>query len=113
MTGESLTIALFALGTIFSIIGWLLKNAVAAQKEKTSEQTKLIETLFRKHDEDARRLDELRLEIARKHYVKEELDSRFDKLETTTRRGFEVLTDKFDDLAKALLAHIQKEDLRP
>lgn len=112
MSTEGLTVLLFVLGVIFAIIGWLLRNKDAAQEEKIKDQAALIQTLFLKHDEDARRLDDLKLEIARKHYVKDELDMRFDRLETTTRIGFDKLTAEFKELARALLDHIQREDAR-
>lgn len=73
------------------------------QEKKFEEVMKSIDLLFRKHDEDSKRLDEFELDIARHHYQKTELDSRFDKLEATFKDGFKSLGDKFETLSAALL----------
>ena len=58
-------------------------------RDKDTEQQKEIELLFKKHDEDAQRLTELELSIARRQYVTNddlkqfmsELLRRFDRFE--------------------------------
>ena len=93
-----LEIALFVLGLVFSVIGWLLKS-------KDDSQANQIKLLFEKHDADAAALQDLRVQLAREHYQKNELDSRFDKLEAAFRAGFDDLGRKFDKLSDALMNH--------
>jgi hypothetical protein len=83
-------------GGIFTVLWWLLK-------QKDEKQESSIKILFEKHDEDARKLDELKLEIARQHYVKPELDAKFDRLELSIKDGMHELGDKFDKLATVLI----------
>lgn len=85
-----------ALGGIVSVLWWLLKNKDAVQADQ-------IKTLFDKHEEDAQRLQDLELNIAQRHYVKEELDSRFNKLEVAFIKGFDGLGIKIDRISEVLL----------
>jgi hypothetical protein len=88
------------LGGIATFVFWLLRN-------KDAVQAKQIDDLIRMHNEDAKRLQDLELEIARKHYVKDELDAKFDKLEDAFKIGFELMGTKFDRLSNALMkSHI-------
>ena len=91
-----LEIAIFAMGVIFSVIGWFLRS-------KDEAQSSQIKLLFEKHDADAGALQDLRIQLAREHYQKNELDARFDKLEAAFRSGFDDLGRKFDKLSEALL----------
>jgi hypothetical protein len=72
-------------------------------RSKDEFQGKQIALLFTKHDDDAKALEALRLQIASNHYVKHELDMRFDKLEAAFRSGFSDLGSKFDRLADRLI----------
>lgn len=92
----------FVLGITISIIGWFLRS-------KDAEQAAQIKLLFEKHDQDATALQELRVQIAAKHYERPELDAKFDRLDATFRNGFDNLGDKFDRLSDALIKHISKE----
>lgn len=94
------------LGIVISVIGWLLRN-------KDAEQASSIRLLFEKHDNDALALQELRVQIAAKHYERPELDAKFDRLDATFRDGFDKLGQKFDRLSDTLSGHISKEDSRP
>jgi hypothetical protein len=94
----------FIIGLV-GVVGYLLR-------QKDVEQAKSISMLFHKHDEDAERLNRFELRIAQEHYVKPELDSRFEKLETTIKEAMNGLGIKFDELSKLLIAHIIKEDNR-
>lgn len=90
---------------LVGLVGWLLSN-------KDSKQAHEIELLFQKHDKDAQDLADLRLIIAKEHYIKAELDERFKNLDTTLREGFRELNGQFATLSTALMAHIAKEDNR-
>jgi hypothetical protein len=98
-------IVLGVLTLLFSVIGWLLSN-------KDAKQAREIEILFKKHDDDAAALAALKLEIAKEHYLKHELDARFQQLDTTFREGFDGLRSEFKELARVLISHITKEDER-
>ena len=89
-------IAVFILSGIFAVLWWLLKN-------KDAKQEKDIELLWAKHDEDAKRLQEVEIDIARHHYVKDELDLRFSKLEAAVREGMVMMGGKFDKLTDLLI----------
>ena len=106
MDNQSAVIVAIALvGIVFSVIGYLLQS-------KDTAQEKQIGVLFTKHDQDAKELQDLKLLIASQHYVKGELDLKFEKLEATFARGFTNLGEKFDNLSAVLIEHIQKEDAR-
>lgn len=81
-------------------------------RTKDEAQGKAIELLFSKHDADYAELQALKLQIASQHYVKGELDQKFDRLEGAFRDGFETLGTKFDNLGQVLINHIQSEEAR-
>lgn len=88
---------------VFGTLGYFLK-------QKDAQQAHQIEMLFHKHDEDAKALQELRVQIAEGHYKKSELDAKFDKLEYAFKAGFDSLGYKFDKLSDVLVDHIKRED---
>ena len=83
------------------VLWWLLRNKDARQEDA-------IKLLFEKHDEDVRRLDSFQLEIARQHYIKPELDAKFDKLESAVKEGMDSLGKKFDRLSECLIKEARK-----
>lgn len=89
-------ISLFALTGLFVALWYLLT-------QKDAKQQKDIELLWQKHDADAKELDMLKLQIASRHYEKNELDNKFDRMEETFRSGFKDLGSKVDTLTNALL----------
>jgi hypothetical protein len=89
----------WAFAGLFSIIAWFLRSKDAAQAEQ-------IRDLYRKHEEDAKALAELRVQIAAKHYERPELDAKFDKLDTTFREGFNAMGAKLDRLSESLIGHM-------
>lgn len=95
-------LAMMAVAAVFVVMWWLLRNKDEAQAEQ-------IALLFRKHDDDAQRLENLRLEIARNHYERAELDKRFDRLDQTIAGGLERIGEKVDHLANVMMSHISKE----
>lgn len=114
--------------TIISILGILIVPAFAyllnkkdeAQEEKINAHGDSIKLLFKKHDDDAAALVLLQRQIDKEHYVKPELDARFQSLdsrlqslEATFRAGLHELSvelgGKFDNLSEALVAHISRE----
>lgn len=98
---------------IFMLVLTVVLGALAYfVRERLASFSESIRLLFQKHDEDSARLDAFQLEIARKHYVKEELDARFDRLEMAFTKGFDTMGGKFDKLSDLLMDHIQKEDAR-
>ena len=96
-------LGMFGLITLIGIVGFFLR-------QKDDKQAKEIALLFKKSDENAAAHGSLRLEIAKEHYMKGELDTRFAHLERTFKEGFDTLGKKFDDLSIALLRHIDKGD---
>lgn len=96
-------IGLFLLTGLFVVLWYLLQ-------QKDAKQEEAIKLLWLKHDDDAKGLEQLKLQIASQHYVKEELDKKFDKFDSTMRTGFQDLSGKVDELAKTLLAHFQRTE---
>jgi len=97
MTESSiLEFLLAALGGLFSVLWFLLQ-------QKDIKQQKDIDLLWLKHDADAAELNQLKLQIASQHYVKGELDSKFDRMEQTFRAGFKDLGAKVDQLTAVLI----------
>lgn len=96
------SIGVMVVGAVGTILWWLLRGRAEASERN-------IETLFGKHDADAAALQELKLQIAGNHYLKHELDCKFDRLETTFRAGFESMGSKFDKLSDVLLDHMREE----
>ena len=96
---------LWVSNALFGVILYLFKTKEIAQNE-------LIATLFKKHDEDAGRLQQLEVTIAREYYVKGELDPMFAKMEHAFRDGFNSLAVKFDHLSEKLITQLQREPPR-
>ena len=77
------------LSTILSILGilivpafaYLLNKKDAAQEEKINAHGDSIKLLFKKHDDDAAALVLLQRQIDKEHYIKPELDARFQSLD--------------------------------
>lgn len=90
---------------LIGLVGYFLR-------QKDSEQGAKIDKLFLIHDKDVEKLAALELKIASDHYIKPELDAKFDKMEATFKEGFHTLGHKFDKLTDILVAHITKEDSR-
>lgn len=106
-TGEILTTII---GIVVGVISYLLSKTDKAQEDKIAAQQESIALLWRKHDDDAAALAALRLEIAKEHYLKHELDARFQQLDSTFREGFNGLRTEFKELARILIDHVTKED---
>ena len=79
-----------------------MEAAEAKAKADHEFQAKQIAMLFTKHDEDSHRLDQFQLQIAREHYVKQELDTRFDRLESAFAQGFSDMGSKINKLSDAI-----------
>ena len=102
---DAIPYILAGVGGLWGVTWWLLQN-------KDRLQEKQISALWEKHDQDAAALAALKLEIAKEHYIKGELDQKFDKLEHAFTGGMDGLGKKFDQLASSLLNHMQREDSR-
>ncbi|MCG3177619.1 MAG: hypothetical protein MOGMAGMI_02593 [Candidatus Omnitrophica bacterium] len=113
-------LGLFLISIVFSIIGYFLRQKDAEQGKlieqvrtdcstRDAKQDSNIALLFSKHDADVSALQDLRLQIARDHYQKEELDARFTRLEAAFQKGFDDLGKKFDRLSDALMQHMHED----
>ena len=99
---------------LVSVVMWFLRNKDEQQEKQLKSmgikahedndfQAKQIALLFAKHEEDACRLDQFQLQIAREHYVKQELDTRFDRLESAFAKGFSEMGSKIDKLSDVMI----------
>lgn len=108
------------LSTILSILGILIVPAFAhlLNKKDTAQEKEIkalqdhVQLLFKKHDDDAAALVLLQRQIDKEHYVKPELDARFQSLESTFRAGMHDLGAKFDRLSSFLMEHVTKASAR-
>lgn len=94
-------------GILVGILGYLLAKKDEAQEQKIADleqiHGKQITTLWEKHDIDAKELENLKLLVASKHYERGELDSKFDKLETSFKEGMIALGIKLDKLTEVII----------
>lgn len=88
--------------SLVGIIAYLLR-------QKDAEQAKSIVMLFKKHDEVRKDLNNFELRIAQEHYVKPELDSKFNEMKLTIKESMDSLGHKFDKLSDILLSHLLKD----
>lgn len=83
-----MSIAVFGLGLLIGLIGWLLANKDAKQAEEIRE-------LFALHKADSAKLESLQLDIAKNYNPKHEIASLFD--------GFKLyLNERFDRIEQAV-----------
>jgi len=101
-------LAVFAL--LFGLIGWSLNRQIAQHEkendEKFADVKKETDLLFKKHDDDAAKLQDLREMVLSQHYKREELDVKFERLEGAFKQGFASVGDKLDELNKTMTTHI-------
>lgn len=91
--------AIAILSGLFAVLWWLLR-------QKDLAQQKQISMLFEKHDADAQRLQDLELDIAKHHYLKVELDPKFDRLALSFRTDMESLGLKVEKLTDAVIRRV-------
>lgn len=94
---------------VFTVLWWLLRDRDAKQQKELDAQRQSIGLLFDKHDKDVASLEALKLQIASQHYVKGELDAKFDRLESAIAGGFKGFGDQIEKLTNLLINHISKE----
>lgn len=88
-----------------SALGWLLSAKDAAQEKQ-------ISALWAKHDEDAAKLVELQRQVDKDYYVKQELDTKFDRLEAAFTNGMNKLSVQLEQMTNVLTTHVLREDAR-
>ena len=74
----------------FGVVGYLL-----IKKDATQEAS--IVDLYKKHEDDSRKLATLEVKIAENHYPKGELDRMFDRLTTTINQRFDQLQTRLSE----------------
>ena len=103
------TIALFGLSAIGSIVWWLLNRNDAANARETAELRKSCNDLFKLHGEDANRLQQLELKVAGEYFKRDEFDEKFRELGTRLTDAFAVFTREFRELRDSVISHIASE----
>jgi len=80
---------------VFALLWYLLKR-------KDEAQERHINILFAKIHDSETKVGDLRLEIAKDHYLKDEVERRFEKLEKTFKEGFEAINMRLEKLTDIL-----------
>lgn len=93
-------VVMYVAGAIFAVLWYLLR-------QKDAVQAAQIQLLFKKHDDDYEALQVVKLQLASQHYVKGELDTKFDKLEGAFKDGLDSLGKKFDHLSDVLIERVK------
>lgn len=89
-------IGVYIVTGLVAMVAWFLRS-------KDEFQGKQIALLFVKHEEDAKKLAELEVAIAKEHYPKIEVDTRFQRIEDSIKEGVKDLSAKIDKLADAMM----------
>lgn len=87
---------------ITGIIGWLLAR-------KDEQQQKDITILYQLHKEDSMKLENLQRELDREHYRKQELDTKFDKLDDSIQTGFIGVRADMKEMLTVIHNHIASD----
>ena len=107
---EWVAIGLATITGIFGLLGWSLNRQIAQHEkendEKFADVKESTDLLFKKHDEDAAKLQDLREMVLSQHYKREELDIKFERLEGAFSHGLEGVAEKLDELNKTMTTHI-------
>lgn len=80
---------------VIAVVGALVSYLL---QQKDAQQQRDIQELYNKHEADAAALQRLELHVAGEHYKRNELDSRFDRLEESVRSELRDLGKKIDVL---------------
>lgn len=91
------------------IVAMLLAVLWFFLRQRDERQQRSIDILFKRRDEDAKELQDLKLHLAKTHYDKSELDTKFEKLETAITDGMRDLSSKFDRLSEILVSHVSND----
>lgn len=82
-------------------------------RQKDNKQAEEITKLFELHDLDVDKLTSLKLELAKNHYEKAELDPKFIRLELAITEGLNKMNHdlgvKLDKLSDVMQAHLIDE----
>lgn len=82
-------------------------------RQKDNKQADEITKLFELHDADVEKLTSLKLELAKNHYEKAELDPKFIRLELAITEGLNRMNRdlglKLDKLSDVMQAHLIDE----
>lgn len=96
---EYVAIGLFILTVLFSVVGFLLARRDTKQEETFKEYKeavdKQIANLYAIHDEDAKRLEGLAIDVAKNYNPKHEITGLFDTFRL-------YLNERFDRLEQAI-----------
>jgi len=87
---------------VTGVLGWLLAR-------KDEQQQKDITNLYQLHKEDSMKLEALQRELDREHYRKNELDSKFDRLDDSIQAGFQGIRNDVKEMLQTLHNHITAE----
>lgn len=91
---------------VVGVIGYLLSRKDEQQEKEIDALNSAVETLFKKHDADVSDLRDLREKVVGEHYRRDELDVKFEKLDSTFKDGFKDMGGKIDKLTDALITHL-------
>ena len=111
-SSDWVVIAMGVVNIFLVIIGWLITRQIDGIKEEIKDLKTAINELWKARQDDVAAHRDLREIVAGRHYERDELDAKFDKLEGTFKDGFKDMGAKFDRMADALMTHLAKTDDR-
>lgn len=84
------------------LLWYLLVQKDVTQRDNIKQLTQVV-------DKQVQELHDLKLHVADSHYQKNELDYKFDKLETTFSSGFLSIGTKIDKLNEFVMSYITQK----
>lgn len=93
MESTFITLGLFVLGLIFSVIGWLLSNKDKKQAEEIKSLELEIVNLKLEHHN-------LQLHIAADHYKATTIDQKFNHIEMSIKEAFREVRDELKEIVR-------------
>jgi peptidoglycan hydrolase CwlO-like protein len=92
---ETSSIAAVVLGGVISLFMWLLSKKDESQQNQINLLNKQIIDLYNKHEDDAKKLQSLELQVARDYNSKDEIQSLLGDIKKTMAENFDQIRELF------------------
>lgn len=92
---EYVAIGLFLVGALFSIVSWVLKLMIQKLRDDLKEHKEMFIDLYNKHTEDASKLRDVELQLAKNYHDKGEVTAMFNTFK-------DYLDEKFAEVKESI-----------